>query len=74
MDRDEDESNESPVKPVGEDNVKTAKEEESLLHEMCNLWVNDDKVKVDRGNKDLENKNWDLYILGKVFTDKHVHF
>lgn len=55
MDREDDDSNENSARSIREDNIRSVDEKETLLREMCNLWVKDDKVKVDRKNRDLEN-------------------
>lgn len=63
-----------PSSPVDENYTRNAEEEEVLLQEMCNLWVEDDRVDVKKKNIDLSNVKWDMCVLEKVFTEKYVHF
>lgn len=70
----ENSSQRKPCSPSNKNNTRNVEEEEALLQEMCNLWVEDGRVNVKKKNRDLGNVKWDMCVLGKVFTEKYVHF
>lgn len=59
---------------IEEENELINEEEEELLQQMCNLWVDDGRVKVSDGGRDLDKIKWDLCLVGKELTEKFVSF
>lgn len=57
-----------------EEQEDLSEEEELMIQEMCNLWVINNSVKIDEYNTDADNIKWELYLLGRIMTDKYVNY